>query len=128
MEPIDRAYEVFVENLNQIDEYSDSIETEQDTRLKVIDRILVDVLAWPYEEIYTEPRSGNGYIDYKLTVNGFARFILEAKRDGKELGVKDQTPGRSFKLNGPVFKSLTIQEGISQAIRYCTAPLTGTQS
>lgn len=119
MEPIDKAYEVFVETLNQIDEYSDSVATEQDTRLKVIDRILVDVLGWPFEEIFTEPKSGNGYIDYKLTVNGFARLILEAKRDGKELGVKDQTPGRSFKLNGPVFKSPVVQEGLSQAIRYC---------
>jgi len=112
MEPIDHAAERMRSLLVDIEQYKHTVVTEQDTRLKIIDRVLSEVLGWPLSEISTEDRAGHGYIDYKLTVNGLARLIVEAKRDGRDLGVSTQVPGRAYKLNGPVFHSDTIQEGL----------------
>lgn len=48
-----------------------------------------------------------------------ARVILEAKKDSRKLELQPRTSGKSFRLNGPIFTSATIKEGIEQAIRYC---------
>lgn len=119
MEPIDTAYKCLEQLSEEIENYATTISSEQDTRAKVIDRLLTEVLGWPLAEIHTEERAGTGYIDYKLTCDQFARVILEAKRDGRELGIKNSATGRAYKLNGPVFQSPNVREGIDQTIRYC---------
>ena len=119
MELIDVAAERFATLVSSIAEYRDTIRSEQDTRLKVINPIFHDVLAWPLKEILTEEQAGSGYIDYKLSIGGRARLVVEAKRDGRDLGLKDRPAGRAFKLNGPVFTTDSVKEGISQGIRYC---------
>lgn len=119
MEGIDGAYERFRLLLPEIRAYQESVITESDTRLKVVDRVLIEVLAWPHLEVLTENPSAAGFVDYNLTVGGRARLIVEAKRDGRPLGVVDRLPGRGFKLSGPVFSEATAREGISQGIRYC---------
>ncbi len=56
---------------------------ESDTRLKVLDRILLEVLKWRHESILTEPPSPSGFIDYLLTVGeGRGAIVIEAKRSG----------------------------------------------
>lgn len=119
MEPVDVAFERFKILQTEISEYEATIFTEQDTRVKVIDRILTEVLAWPMAEISTEVFTGEGYVDYKLSHNGLARLILEAKRDGRELGLTTLAGGNGYKLSGPTLKAATTQEGIKQAIVYC---------
>ena len=69
--------------LEEINQYSDTVYSEQDSRVKIIDRMLYDVLEWPYANVKTEPKAGKGFIDYAMTVGKSYRFILEAKRDGK---------------------------------------------
>src|SRR5690349_10755782 len=54
---------------------------EADTRLNLIDRLLVEVLRWPRSALRTEQPSGTGRIDYALGSPG-PKFILEAKREG----------------------------------------------
>lgn len=54
---------------------------ESDTRLKLINRLLTDVLHWPLAAIRTEELSDGGYMDYVLGAPG-PRFIVEAKREG----------------------------------------------
>ncbi|TNV71477.1 hypothetical protein FGO68_gene13365 [Halteria grandinella] len=66
-----------------------------------------------------ETPAGNGYIDYRFTINELNRLIVEAKRHSRDLGVSEDHAGRHYKLNGPVFNSKHAQEGIEQAIRYC---------
>jgi len=41
--------------------------TEADTRVNLIDKILIKVLLWPESEISRETRSENGYLDYLLS-------------------------------------------------------------
>ena len=56
---------------------------EADTRLKVLDRILFEVLEWKHEAVFAEPPTASGYIDYLLTI-GERRgaMVIEAKKKG----------------------------------------------
>ncbi len=54
---------------------------EADTRLHIIDRLIIDVLQWPRSAIRTEKQSESGRIDYALGSPG-PKFIIEAKREG----------------------------------------------
>ena len=82
IEPIDVAAERLNTLIPQIERYKNTIHSEEDTRLKVMNPALTEVLGWPMEEISTEVQAGSGYIDYKLTVGRLARLVVEAKRDG----------------------------------------------
>jgi cold shock CspA family protein/energy-coupling factor transporter ATP-binding protein EcfA2 len=127
VEPIDVARERFLKiTRDELPEYGDSVISEADVRMKVIDRIFVEVLGWPYADIRLEDQAGmgegkdmKGYIDYKCVIEGLNRLIIEAKRTGRDLGISADRSGRFFKLNGPVFNTQAAREGIEQAIRYC---------
>jgi predicted type IV restriction endonuclease/GTPase SAR1 family protein len=120
MEPIDAAYETFCKFADQVvPTYWETICTEADARMKLIDPIFTDVLGWPAREIHLEDHASKGRIDYRLTVRGLNRLIVEGKKEGRDLGVSDDYAGRSFKLNGSVFNTEAAREGIDQAIYYC---------
>ena len=120
MEPIDAAYEKLLLLVDkEIPSYWESITTEADVRMKVIDRVFVEILGWPHSEIFMESPAGTGFIDYKCTVAGLSRLVIEAKKDSRDLGIEPDRACRFYKLNGPVFDSKHAQEGIDQAIRYC---------
>ena len=119
MDNIDVSHQKLQELISQSQDFKDTIITEQDTRLKLINPILMNVLGWPEKEIFTESYSGGDFIDYKLTVNGLSRLVVEAKRDSRELGTEYRQNGYFYRLNGAVFKTEAAKEGILQAIRYC---------
>ena len=119
MELIDAAAENLARMTTAIGSYKETIRTEADTRLKVINPILTYILNWPMADIFTEESAGSGFVDYKLTVNGYARLVLEAKKDVRELGLKSRAAGRAYKIDGAVFTAPAIKEGIEKAIRYC---------
>lgn len=119
MESIDAAAEDLAGLATAIGAYKETIRTEADTRLKVINPILTEILGWPMADIFTEESAGSGFLDYKLTVTGYARLVLEAKKDVRTLGIEHRAAGRPYKIDGPVFTSPAIREGIEQAIRYC---------
>jgi hypothetical protein len=68
----------------------------------VIDRVLVEVLHWPYDSIETEPHTPAGYADYARLDLGLCRVILEAKRDGLSPGTEQRRPGGAFKMSAGV--------------------------
>lgn len=119
MEPIDAAHATFRRLTEEVAAYINSVETESDTRLKIIDRILVEVLHWPLADIVTEAASEGGFADYGCRAQDRFRLILEAKRDGRSLGCEGRPAGHPYKLNGPVFREEAAKEGVAQAIRYC---------
>ncbi len=119
MEPLDSAYEKFKAISAEIAQYINSVETESDTRLKIIDRILVEVLGWPIAELMTEAGTESGFADYVCRVQDRSRLIVEAKRDGRTLGVQGKAAGATFKLSGPAFNEAAAKEGIKQSISYC---------
>lgn len=119
MDHIDYAFEKLQSLVGEIDAYGESIFTEQDTRVKVIDRMLFEVLNWPFADLQTEARAGKGFVDYLLQPRGYAKCVLEAKRDGLSLGLEGRGNGQAYVLNGPVFKDSEASNGIEQAIQYC---------
>ncbi len=92
---------------------------ESDTRLKVLDRILFEVLNWQYEAVFTEPPTASGYIDYLLTT-GERRgvLVIEAKRFGLLKPATKTNEIMHVSLKGPVVKPLV--HGIKQALTYAT--------
>ena len=121
MEPIDNASQQFKKLVAEITEgnYWASVQSEADTRMKVIDRVFVEILGWPRSNIHLESAAGPKFIDYRCTIDNLNRLIIEAKRELRDLGINDDHTGRFFKLNGAVFNTEAAREGIEQAIRYC---------
>lgn len=94
-----------------------SVLNESDTRLRILDRFLFEVLDWKHEGVFTEPATDSGYIDYLLTV-GERRgvMVIEAKRSGLLQPATKGDEVMHVALSGPVVKPL--QDGIKQAMRY----------
>ncbi|MDZ7914924.1 MAG: AAA family ATPase [Rhodococcus sp. (in: high G+C Gram-positive bacteria)] len=119
MEPLDVAFAKYQQILPQLVESLTGRGTEADARLQVIDRLLIEVLNWDRSDIRCEKKSGDGYADYVLSIAGKSRMVVEAKRDGRDLGCRSKAAGQAYKLNGPVFKTPAASEGIRQGILYC---------
>lgn len=118
MENIDSAFLLFKDIVDQIKKIENGIVTEQDTRLKVIDRILIEVLGYSQADIQTEERAGQGFVDYKISISEVPRLLVEAKKEAIDFDIEQSYSGRAFKLNGPVFREGVVQSGIEQAIYY----------
>ncbi len=86
---------------------------EADTRSKIIDFLLIDVLGWVEEDIKREGHVDSGYFDYKVSVPGIY-FIVEAKRQFLELKLPTNHRYASLKslLSGN-------KEQIDQIRTYC---------
>lgn len=120
MEPFDLAYERLCAFVGEaLPAHWKTIKNEADTRFKIIDKLFVQVLGWPEEDIHLEEAAGEGRSDYRLTVGPLNRMIVEAKREGRDLGILEDHAARAFKLNGGSFKTEAAQEGIGQVIHYC---------
>jgi hypothetical protein len=115
---IDFSYKKLQDIISEVEKYSGSILSESDTRLKVIDPILQDVLGWPKADTLTSDRAGTGYTDYTLRINQCSRVILEAKKDSISFDLTNRQSGQAYKLNGPVFDSKQAQDAIDQTIGY----------
>lgn len=96
---------------------------EADTRHKIINRLLHEVLAWPHSAVACEQNVADGYIDYVLTDGaGRPALVIEAKRTGKYFqlprGVAEGTDLKRMRL-----KTLTtnreIRAAVTQVMAYC---------
>ncbi|AFY66725.1 hypothetical protein [Geitlerinema sp. PCC 7407] len=114
---IDLAKERFDSLHEELVQNNIPLETEQDARLHIIDRILIEVLGWERQGIKTEPHTESGYVDYLLSVSGRARLVVEAKRISKLLIDTRQSRMSWYKVSGPAIQS--ANEGLEQAKRYC---------
>src|SRR5216683_2245845 len=102
-DPIDIAFAAFEKLSAEISTYSKTIASESDTRLKVIDRILTEVLGWSHGAIRTSEQAGSGYTDYVLRIGNSCRLVIEAKKDGAAFNLQSRNSGQAYKLNGAVF-------------------------
>jgi hypothetical protein len=115
---IDVAYSRLEALLKEVEEFGDTLCSETDSRVKIVDTMFLDVLGWRKEQLLTEEKSGPGFLDYKFSIDGFSRLIVEAKRDGRKFELSGRNSGGHYKLSGPVFKNADLHEGINQAILY----------
>lgn len=121
-DPIDNAYYKLEEILYNYKEKILNINSEEDTRTKIINPFFIEILNWSFQNFNTEEYTGEGYVDYKFSINNSARLIVEAKKDSTSLNLLNRSPGKTYKLNGPVLsKQPQPREGILQSISYCGA-------
>lgn len=92
--------------------------SEQDARLKIINRILTEVAEWPFDQIETERHNAEGFADYGL-IDRQKRCVgvVEAKKLGVLKIDTTSTHKTEAKINGPMLKPAT--DGINQAMSYC---------
>ncbi len=94
-----------------------TIITEADTRLKLIDDIIVKVLDWNKKQIFTEEYTEDGgYIDYLMKINSRSCFIIEAKKTSNELWDLCDKSLNSYNISGPALKKAL--KAIEQARNY----------
>lgn len=87
-----QSFEKYVQEFKQ---YKQRDLSETDTRSKVLDVILLDVLNWKEHDITREGYVGNGFFDYLIEVPGF-KFVVEAKK--LSVDFKLPTTGREHSL------------------------------
>src|SRR5579872_5596917 len=114
---IDEGYAAALRLFEEVSPRIAEIETEQDARLQLINRVLVEVLGWDYPDIKTEPHTESGYSDYLLRASDQNRLVIEAKRVGAILLDTFNPDFGVYKINGKAIASASA--GIEQAARYC---------
>lgn len=92
---------------------------EAETRLKLIDRVLFEILDWTHDDVTVEEHvSEDGSIEYAdyIVRTGFSSFVIEAKKVGRaELTVPTK---RKETLNRRLVSGET-GDAITQAREYC---------
>lgn len=116
----DTALSEFREILKEFGDFCDAkgSASEADTRAKVIDRVLVQVLGWPESAISREDHVTRGYIDYTLTAGTRPHIAVEAKREGKAFN-SPITSSKNLKLSGALLTDPDISEAVLQVRGYC---------
>ena len=93
----DEAKNKFEEFKNKYEDLKSSDLSESDTRSKVIDFVLKDILGWNEDNIQREEHVDHGYYDYRLDISGF-RMVVEAKKLYKDFQLPNTTQ-RKCKLS-----------------------------
>ncbi len=93
--------------------------SEADTRAKIIDRILREVLLWPEGALSREDHVERGFIDYTLQARGKAHIVVEAKRAGLPFTFPKYPSHRSLSLKGALITDAETREAIDQVRGYC---------
>jgi len=76
---IDEAFDRFNNTKSKLEEFIKEDINEADTRSKIIDNFLINILGWSESDIKREGKVTSGFFDYKVSISGF-HFIIEAKR------------------------------------------------
>lgn len=84
--------------------------SEADTRGKIIDEILKNVLSWSESDITRETRVDGGYIDYVLTLDGSPLIVVEAKKSGLYFEIPPNFKNRKYKINASISKVALLRE------------------
>lgn len=113
----DSAIKLFDAICAEVAQNMNSIQTEEDAKIQIILRIVLEVLGWKHSDIGSERKHDNGYSDFIISNGDTPAFVLEAKRT-HDLSIKTAETGklRHLKLSGNALKE--AQEGIEQAASY----------
>jgi GTPase SAR1 family protein len=80
MTEFDKSFEKFLAFEKEYETYISSNLSETDTRSKILDKLLIDVLGWDEFDIEREGYVRVGYFDYELKTSTF-KFVVEAKKN-----------------------------------------------
>jgi hypothetical protein len=95
--------------------------SEADTRVKIVDRFLVEVLYWPESNLIREHRviNSNGFTDYELNVFDKTYVIVEAKREGIAFELPQSYGRRKLKVSTLLASNPDVRDAIMQVRSYC---------
>lgn len=116
---IDAARQRFVDLMPQLQAALAKSQNEAGTRFHVLDRVLMEVLGWPNDQIEPEKAVVEGFVNYTLhSLEARPQLIIEAKRGGKlSLGTASQKVSELV-LGGSVLKP--AQNAVRQAVGYAS--------
>lgn len=96
---------------------------EAETRHKIIDFVLHDLLAWPRNRVTVEEYIAPGYADYVLTkIDGTQILFIEAKREGVffDLPIPTNVQETSSYISiGKLLSDESIKKAMTQVRVYC---------
>jgi len=96
---------------------------EADTRHKVIDKVIHEILDWPKGQVALEKSVSAGYVDYILTkASGQIGLVVEAKREGKYFSLPKSARTESDFAHVSVRTLMTdsnVASAIMQVRSYC---------
>lgn len=117
MTNLTHSEEVFRTIYSDVESDASRIVSEEDSKVKIINRILIDVLGWMHSDLKLESKHDNGFSDYILSINGKPACLLEAKRIGKiQIDTKKYEELRNLKISGSSLSGAL--SGIEQAASY----------
>jgi hypothetical protein len=96
--------------------------SEADTRVKLIDQVLKEVLEWPEFLLSREDHTGGekaGFTDYQLRIGDKAYVAVEAKREGTSFELPEASGRRRLKMSGIIQTAKAAKEAINQVRQYC---------
>lgn len=110
-EKFQKIYDDAQSNLN-------NIQSEEDTKLQLINSILMECLNWRKKDISTESYTDSGFADYILSTNSKPSLVIEAKRIGAfEIKIVRKDQPQRLKISGSSLKNI-INNGLDQAASY----------
>lgn len=117
----DNALQALLKICNEFKKFCDAHggASEADTRVKIIDRILEEVLYWPESEITREEKATNGFMDYVLRLHGKPHVTIEAKKEGVSFVFPITETRKFFSLSGALLTDKNIAASIMQVRKYC---------
>ena len=120
MRSSEECFQSFLELQSELAKFPLESQTEADTRARVIDKLLADVLDWPPENVLREENANPGFMDYVFLVSRRVA-VLEAKKSGDAFRLPhDIVSGRAFTLGGIIRRVPNLQSHIDQVTRYCS--------
>lgn len=119
-----KSYQQILDSLEKIIiENKDRKSNEANTRHKIIDFIIHDLLSWPRNRVSLEDRIDNGYSDYILKKNSEDPIlVIEAKKEGIFFKLPIPYNNNETSCFVSIKKLVTdpnIKEAISQVKNYC---------
>lgn len=92
---IDKSFEEFEKFYFEFEKIKDKDISESDTRSKILDYLIKNILGWGEDEINREGYVKEGYFDYEIRSSNF-NFIVEAKKNLVDFALP--TKGNQAKL------------------------------
>lgn len=114
-EQIDLAAQLLSDIIAEVPDLD--IKSEEDTKIKIINRILSNVLGWNgIDDIKYEANADGIFADYKIFLSGLTKIALEAKCIGKLKLNTVQDKLSHYKIKGPALREVSAE--ISQTFQY----------
>ncbi|EFV77948.1 hypothetical protein HMPREF1013_01819 [Bacillus sp. 2_A_57_CT2] len=121
----DKAYQNWLKHKDSIIALAQETINESDTRLRIIDTILIDILGWPKGSINTELSIGTKeeethkslYLDYVMQ-SDINYYLIEAKKTGRYFSVPNGYKKVFKSERGILTSHLNNKEFMNQGINY----------